>query len=268
MQTIRAGHDLDENKKSFYRRSIDVLQKAGVPFLVGGAFAIERYTGISRKTKDFDVFVVREQMEAALEAFRRAGYRAELTFPHWLGKAFEGELFVDIIYSSGNGIAPVDAVWFEHSRKGIVFDREVDLTPPEESLWSKAFIMERERFDGADIAHLLHATALDMDWHRLLKRFNGHWRVLFIHLVLFGYIYPSRRDAIPAWVMRTLSDRLASEINDDPMAVDLCRGTVLSRAQYLPDIDGGVFVDGRLLPWGLMTEEDVNHWTAAIDKEK
>ena len=25
----------------------------------------------------------------------------------------------------------------------------------EESLWQKAFIMERERYDGADVAHLL-----------------------------------------------------------------------------------------------------------------
>ncbi|HEY0592290.1 MAG TPA: nucleotidyltransferase, partial [Thermoanaerobaculia bacterium] len=120
---IRTGQDLDDKKKDFYRRSIDVLDHAGISFLVGGAYAIELYTGLTRKTKDFDVFVMRGDVERALDAFREAGYRAEFTFPHWLGKAFEGAEFIDVIHSSGNGIAPVDELWFEHARDGAVFDR-------------------------------------------------------------------------------------------------------------------------------------------------
>ena len=33
------------------------------------------------------------------------------------------------------------------------------LIPAEEMIWSKAFIMERERYDGADVAHILRACA-------------------------------------------------------------------------------------------------------------
>lgn len=267
MQTLTTGLDLRTDEWTFYQRSIDVLKEADIRFLVGGAFAVEKYTGVARPTKDFDVFVERENMERALDAFARAGYESEFTFPHWLGKAFEGERFVDIIHSSGNGVAPVDDLWFEHATKGIVFKREVDISPPEETIWSKAFIMERERYDGADVAHLLNACGPDLDWHRLIRRFGSHWRVLLAHLTLFGYIYPSRRDVVPAWVMRTLWERLSSEINDEPMGVDLCRGTVLSRAQYLADVEEGTFVDGRLLPWGLMTEDEIRRWTAAIAEE-
>ena len=36
----------------FYRRALRVLVDAGVPFLVGGAFAHACYTGIRRSTKD------------------------------------------------------------------------------------------------------------------------------------------------------------------------------------------------------------------------
>ncbi len=265
---IRTGQDLDARKKDFYRRSIDVLDAAGVPFLVGGAYAIELYTGLSRKTKDFDVFCMRGDIDRALDAFRAAGYRAEFTFPHWLGKAFEGAEFIDVIHSSGNGIAPVDELWFEYAREGVVFDRKVRLAPPEESIWSKAYIMERERYDGADVAHLIEAMGAELDWRRLVARFGEHWRVLFVHLVLVGYIYPGRRDVIPAWVMRTLADRLHAEINDAPLDTDVCRGTVLSRAQYLPDVTAGELADGRLLPWGLMTAEEVEQWTEAIHREK
>ncbi len=57
-------------------------------------------------------------------------------------------------------------------------------------IWSKAFIMERERYDGADIAHLILACGRDLDWRRLLGRFGRRWRVLLSHLVLFGFVYP------------------------------------------------------------------------------
>ena len=48
---------LDPDTFIFYERSLLALHDAGVPFLVGGAYAFERYTGIARHTKDFDIFV-------------------------------------------------------------------------------------------------------------------------------------------------------------------------------------------------------------------
>ena len=42
------------------------------------------------------------------------------------------------------------------------------LAPPEEMIWSKAFVCERERYDGADVNHLLRACGRQMDWQRLL----------------------------------------------------------------------------------------------------
>ena len=62
--------------------------------------------------------------------------------------------------------------------------------PVEEMIWSKAFLMERERFDGADVPHLMRARQQRSNWPRLLPRFGEHWRVLLAHLVLFPYVYP------------------------------------------------------------------------------
>jgi hypothetical protein len=44
----------------------------------------------------------------------------------------------------------------------------------------------------------------------------------------------------------------------------ICRGTLLSRAQYLADIGEHGYRDARIIPNGGMRPEDVAHWTAAI----
>ena len=119
----------------------------------------------------------------------------------WIAKARCGEDVVDIIFSSGNGVAVVDDDWFAHAREATILDMRARLCPPEEMIWSKGYIMERERFDGADVAHLLRACGRTLDWPRLLARFDRHWPVLLVHLVLFAFVYPSERDAVPAWVM-------------------------------------------------------------------
>lgn len=88
-------------------------------------------------------------------------------------------------FSPGNCVATVDGAWFAHAIAGNTLGIPVHFCPPEEMLWSKSYVMERERYDGADIVHLLHACSVQFDWHRLLERFTAHWRVLLNYLVLF-----------------------------------------------------------------------------------
>jgi predicted nucleotidyltransferase len=249
----------------FYRSALHALVDAGVPFLVGGAFAHACFTGICRTTKDLDLFIQRRDYERVAAVAQAHGWRAELAYPHWLAKIYAGEDFIDLIFNSGNGLTPVDELWFRDNRQAEVLGVPVALANMEDGLLSKAFIMERERYDGADVIHLLQANAERLDWPGLLQRFGVHWRVLLAHLVLFGYIYPGERQRIPRWVMDELVGRLAAETNQ-PAAVDahLCAGTLLSREQYLHDVEQLGYVDGRLTPASTMTPQDVAIWTEAI----
>jgi hypothetical protein len=255
-------HVLGSGARDFYRSAMKALDAAGVPFLVGGAYAFARYTAIARHTKDFDIFVHPSDCERTQRVFEAEGFSTTLAFAHWLGKAYRGEHFVDIIFGSGNGVALVDAEWFEHAVDDEVLDVPVKLCPPEETIWSKAFIQERERFDGADIAHILRARAATLDWERLLRRFGEHWRVLLSHLVLFGFVYPGERSAVPEGVMKELMRRLDGELTvPDPRRI--CQGTILSRTQYLPDLELWGYEDPRICPAGNMTREEAERWTAA-----
>ena len=255
-----APADLAATTRRFYRRAIHLLDAAGVPFLVGGAYALAHYTGIVRHTKDFDVFIRPDDCPRAIDAFAQAGFRTEMTFAHWLGKVFHGEDFIDLIFSSGNGVARVDDEWFEHSRPARCFGAQVRLCPAEEIIWQKAYICERERFDGADVCHLIRARGGEMDWGRLLRRFGSHWRVLLMQLVQFGFVYPSERAAVPVWVMEELTGRLKAEESSDS---NVCRGPLLSRIQYVTDLDEWGYADARLDGEAGMTKEQVDRWTQA-----
>jgi len=257
--TARAIHD---PAAEFYIDALHKLQSTGIPFLIGGAFAFSHYSHVPRETKDIDVFVRPDDLPRVLDAFEKMGYRTEVPFPHWLGKIHADSHFMDVIFNSGNGIAKVDDLWFDHAPRTNVLGVIVRLSPAEEMIWSKAFIQERERFDGADVMHLLREVGPSLDWPRLLMRFGDYWRVLLSHLIMFGFVYPDKRQNIPTWVMDELMRRLS--VSRPNLQSDTCYGTLLSREQYLDDLERLKYRDARAQPDGPMTSEHIDIWTAAI----
>lgn len=251
----------------FYKNVVQRLSAARIPFAVGGAFAFGVFTNIHRGTKDLDLFLKRDDIDRALHLFETQGYRGELTFPHWLAKIHndaDGD-FVDLIFNSGNGVAPVDDELLTHAIEVTLFGQAVKVCPAEEMIWTKAFVMERERYDGNDIAHLIHVLGGKLDWVRLLRRFGAHWRLLLVHLIMLGYIYPHERAGVPAWVMRELLDRFEQETRVRALGHPVCGGTLVSREQFLVDVNHWGYVDGRIAA-GVMSEEEIEAWTRAIGR--
>jgi hypothetical protein len=261
---LPAYHPNDPIAVETYCEAMRVLQAEKIEFLLGGAYSFARFTGLPRHTKDLDLFLRPCDRDRALAALATAGFDTEVTFSHWLAKAMRGDYFIDLIYSSGNAVAAVDDGWFAHALEAEVMGQRVLLCPPEESIWSKAFVMERHRFDGADVAHILRAVGDRLDWQRLLIRFGEDWRVLYSHLILFGYIYPAERNLIPSWVHRELTERLREEVDAPPSHERVCRGTLLSATQYLSDVECWGYRDGRLSPYGKMSLQQAAAWTEGV----
>jgi len=263
--TRAAASKTKRRLNDFYLRSMAVLRDADVPFLIGGAYVMEMCANVSRRTKDFDLYVRPYHVDAALGALAHAGFNTEVTSPHWLAKARHRRDYVDLIFRAGNGLCEVDDSWFARAHDDELLGLPVKLCAPEEMIWMKAYIMERERFDGADIAHLLVSCGDKLDWPHLVRRFGPDWRVLLSHLVLFGYIYPSEQGRIPRSVMDELIERLRKE---SPGQGRVCRGTLLSRKQYLVDVGKWGFRDARLEKRVHMDSEDIAQWTRAIAKDE
>ena len=263
--TRAAASKTKRRLNDFYLRSMAALRDADVPFLIGGAYVMEMCANVSRRTKDFDLYVRPYHVDAALGALAHAGFNTEATSPHWLAKARHGRDYVDLIFRAGNGLCEVDDSWFARAHDDELLGLPVKLCAPEEMIWMKAYIMERERFDGADIAHLLVSCGDKLDWPHLVRRFGPDWRVLLSHLVLFGYIYPSEQGRIPRSVMDELIERLRKE---SPGQEHVCRGTLLSRKQYLVDVGKWGFRDARLEKRVHMDSEDIAQWTRASAKDE
>lgn len=249
-------------RRGFFQRVLRTLARDGIRCLVGGTYAYETYTGIRRATKDLDLFILADDWSRVVDVLDREGVETELTFPHWLGKAIRGRHYVDLLFSSGNGMCRVDEDWFTHATRARFWGVDAAVCPVEELIWTKCFVQERERFDGADVLHLLRAQASKLDWDRLLLRFDGTWEVLLAHLVLFGFVYPTERALVPAHVMQSLIARLNGL---DTWETDrVCRGTLLSREQFLVDVSEFGYRDARLAPAGTLTPDLLVPWTAEI----
>jgi hypothetical protein len=228
---------------------------------------LAHYTRIKRAVRDLDLFLRPMHLEPAMAALAAAGYATERTHPHWLGKARMGRHCVDLIYNSGNGLSEVDDIWFEQARQAEILGRATRAVPPEELIWTKLFIMERERYDGADVAHLLQAVSAELDWRRLRDRVGPHWRVLLSHLVLFGFIYPSDQAKIPDWLLEDLMSLLQRERQASAPRERVCHGTLLSRQQYLHDVRVAHYRDARATAVSSMSARDIAAWTTAGERD-
>ena len=170
-----------------------------------------------------------------------------------------------MIFAGGNGLVEVDDDWLHHGVPAVVLEVPVHLAPAEEMIWSKSFVMERERYDGADVTHIIRKSGPALDWMRMLRRFGSHAPVLLSQLLVFQFAYPDHRHHVPDWVMDELWRRSRAEQRLPPR---LCRGTLISREQYLVDVTKWGYLDAREMPLGRMTPKQIQAWTAAIDMDK
>lgn len=236
---------IPDAERDVYKRALEAVNAAGVPYIVAGAYAIYEHTGIYRKTKDLDLFFEPTAVVPAARALRDAGFRTRLEDPHWLAKATLGDYFVDVIFGMGNGVAFVDEGWIRHSRSGILAATPVRIAPAEELIWHRLFISERHRHDVADVLHLILCLGDTLDWDRLVKRVADNWPLLLAQLVLFSYVYPGHRSNVPAWVYEQLFERARTAVHRDAEDLDFTRGPLISQFSFTIDVREWGFRDPR-----------------------
>jgi hypothetical protein len=227
---------IPDEERAIYKRALEALNSAGIPYIVAGAYAIYEHTGIYRKTKDLDLFFEPAAVVDAARALRAAGFTTRLEDEHWLAKATMGEYFVDLIYGMGNGVAVIDKGWIEHSRPGILAACPVRIAPPEELVWHRLFISERHRHDMSDIVHVILCYGDTLDWERLLNRVGEHWPLLLSQVLMFSYVYPGYRTNIPSWVPETLIERARAQVGRNEDDAELTRGPLISRFSFTIDV--------------------------------
>ncbi len=226
-----------EQAHAFYHEALGMLNDSGAEFMLGGAFATFHYTGIYRDTKDLDIFCRSSDYPRIMKYFAAQGYRTELHDTRWIAKIFSGEYFIDVIFNSVNNICRVDDSWFEHASEGTFAGIPVKFIAAEELIWCKAYVQNRERYDGADINHVILKYGARLNWPRLMARLDPHWHLLLTQLLQFQFVYPSDyQDIIPRWLFDELIRRAAEQYDLPPAVERVCRGPMIDNTQYRIDV--------------------------------
>jgi hypothetical protein len=166
------------------------------------------YTGRWRNTKDLDLYILprdREAMVAALSNIGFSDYFSRRPYdPGWIYRSIRKNIIVDIIWSMANRRARVDELWFERARAVTIREETLHLVPPEELLWCKLYILQRDHCDWPDIFNLLQAVGAQLDWKHMLARAEEDVPLLRAALTIFDWICPGRAAELPPWLRKQL----------------------------------------------------------------
>jgi hypothetical protein len=227
--------ELPEGQEALARKVLAALERQRIPYAVAGAYALLEHTGICRTTKDLDVFLTSKNWYAALSCLRQQGFQSEICDPVWLAKVHRDNYFVDLITGMSNAVFTVDDSWIRNSQPASVLGIQTRVLAPEELLVSKLFVTRRERFDGADIVHIIYGTAGNLDWGRILHLTGEHWEMLLWALVLFRYVYPAQTHFVPVVLWQDLLGRFLKLVLQ-PDGQGKFRGSLIDDNMFAIDV--------------------------------
>jgi hypothetical protein len=104
-------------------------------------------------------------------------------------------------------------------------------------IFCKLYVQNRERFDGADVNHVILKQGKNLNWERLMQRMDPHWHILLAQLIMFQFVYPSDfHEIIPRWLFDELIQRAQEQYDIPPAVEKVCRGPIIDQTQYQIDI--------------------------------
>ncbi|MDO8585585.1 MAG: nucleotidyltransferase [Armatimonadota bacterium] len=232
-------HCIDPNNKAVYSEALEVLIDSGVPFVIGGAFAVHFYTDLWRDTRDMDVFVTPENVQPAIDALLGAGFAnyGEMAAGdnEWIFHGRKRDIMVDVIWKFANRITVIGQEWIDEAERGEFLGYPVAFAPLEELIYSKLFTLNRHRCDWPDIIRLIQNDVRPVQWDHLLRMVGEHWLLLAGLIDVFDWELPPKMDLVPEHIRRELRRR---------------------REQYHPE-PGLVSREELLDPWVHTRKEDV-----------
>ncbi len=184
-----------------YRAAITAARNSGVPFLLGGGFALAAFTGRWRDTKDIDFYIHpgdRDRMVAALSEAGFVDYYDRLPYDRkWIYRSVRSDVIVDIIWSMANQRAQVDDLWFQRAGKVKIRGEELRVVPREEFVWCKLYILQRDHCDWTDLLNLVYTNGPEIDWRHVIERLEEDTPLLKGLLTVYGWLCPNSVRKLP-----------------------------------------------------------------------
>jgi hypothetical protein len=212
----RWSQQIPEAEWAVYDEILDEAISRGIPFALGGAFAVATYTGCWRNTKDLDLYVLPEHKDRLIEALTDRGFSDYFDTKGydrwWIYRSVRDETIVDVIWAMANHRQQIDGLWMS-GREVTLRGRRLKVLPAEAMLWDKCYIMQRERCDWPDVMNLLYAAGADVDWDMLLRRIGEDIPLIAGVLSVFRWAAPGRAARLPSWLWERVGLAVAAPAN-------------------------------------------------------
>jgi len=204
-----------------YKCVLDRLCAEEIPFALGGGLALGVYTRKFRRSKDLDIYVLPENREQIIAAMGDCGLEDYFSVKEyvrdWIYRGHKNHVIVDAIWAMANKRADVDERWLHGGPVVEMFGQQFHVIPPEELIWSKLYVLQRDRCDWPDIVNLIYATGPALDWDHLMKRVEQDRPLMKGVLSVFSWVCPARAASIPRRVWHRLGlDTPKPEREQDP----------------------------------------------------
>ncbi len=202
-----------------YRPALEAALAEGPDFAVAGGLAFSAYSGRKRNTKDIDVCVRPSDRQSMIDHLTQAGfedyYEREKYDRKWIFRGWKDGTIVDVIWQMANYRTQVDDLWLTRGPKVRLHGCHVRLLPPEELIWSKLYVLQRERCDWPDLLNIVHAVGRELDWNYLLARIGPDAPILGGLLNVFGWLCPDQARQLPARLWSRVGLKKPSSLPDD-----------------------------------------------------
>ena len=146
---------------SILHEACTALDAAGVPYVIGGGTVVVLW-GRNRRTKDFDLFLNREVLRAAMAVLSQANFTTTDTEKMWLYKAWRGETLVDLIVESRGGTC-IDSEVLSRSRIVRQYGYDFRVMGPEDTLYRKILTLTEGRPDWHDAMSIVERQQGKLD---------------------------------------------------------------------------------------------------------
>ncbi|MEA2553391.1 MAG: hypothetical protein QOJ65_1567, partial [Fimbriimonadaceae bacterium] len=195
---------IPQEEWDLYRSVIDKLREKGIRFAVGGGLAFSEYSCRVRNTKDLDLYIFPWDRNAAAAAVLEAGfedYHEKAEYDRsWIFRGYKEPVIVDLIWTAPNHRMVVDARWLTRGRDVVIRGTRLKLIPPEELIWAKMYVLQRDRCDWPDVLNILYNMGHLLDWRHLLNRAGKDVPLLGGVLSAYRWLAPERASNLPAWL--------------------------------------------------------------------
>jgi len=150
-----------------FKRTVAALQKAEIPFLLGGSLGAWAHGG-PETTNDLDLMVRPEDAERAQQALADVGMRPEIPPEDWLLKAWDGDVLVDLIHHP-TGMDITDEVLARGVERSVAA-MTIPVMAIEDIIATKLLALGEHSLDLEGSLQLARALREQVDWSEVRAR--------------------------------------------------------------------------------------------------